>query len=521
MPDSSWKRVAGIDDLEDGTPIEVTVDEQEVAVCRVGDEILACGSSCPHYGGPLSEGFEHAGTLHCPWHNAAFDMRTGTAVRPPALDGVPVYQVRVEGEDVYIGGATEPVLEMPAGSDDRTFLIVGAGAAGNAAAETLRREGFAGRIVLATADSEPPYDRPMLSKQYIAGNATDDMLPLRSASFYERLQIDIRTNHAATELEPSALRVSFENGSAVHGDAILLATGGRPRRLELPGMDSPGCFVLRSVADARAITEGIRGANQVVLLGASFIAMECAASLTQRGIRVHVVAPEDVPLERVFGTHVGKRLMALHTDKGVSFHMGCTATEVLGDGKVSGVVLADGTRLEADAVIVGVGVEPVVDFLSGTGLVADGAIPVNERLEATAGAVFAAADIARYPDPRSGRPVRVEHWVAAEQQGRHAARSMLGHTEPFTAVPFFWSMQFGTPIKYVGYADEFDEMGYRGDLESGAFLSGYFWKDSLLAAASIGMGRDIAAIGRLLSQRRTVSRDQFLSPELDLAELLD
>ncbi len=521
MAGSSWKKIAGLADLEDGKPIEVTVDDQEVAVCRVGDEILACGSSCPHYGGPLAEGFEHAGTLHCPWHNAAFDMRTGKAVRPPALDDVPVYQVRVEGEDVYIGGATEPKLEMPAGSDGRTFLIVGGGAAGNAAAETLRREGFAGHIVVATADSEAPYDRPMLSKQYIAGNATEDMLPLRDASFYERLQIDVRTNLAATSLDLTSRRVSFGDGTVLQGDAVLLATGGRPRRLDLPGMDTTGTFVLRSVADARAITKGVRTANQVVLLGASFIAMECAAGLTERGVQVHVVAPEDVPLERVFGNQVGKRMMALHTDKGVSFHMGCTAEEVLGEGQVSGVVLADGTRLEADAVILGVGVEPVVDYLTATDLVVDGAVPVNERLETSASGVFAAGDIARYPDPRSGRLSRVEHWVAAQQQGRHAASSMLGRTDPFAAVPFFWSMQFGTPIKYVGYADEFDEVAYRGDVDSGAFLSGYFWKGTLLAAASIGMGRDIAAIGRLLSQQRSVSREQLVAPELDLEELLD
>lgn len=521
MADSSWKKIAGLGDLEDGKPIEVTVDGQEVALCRVGDEILACGSSCPHYGGPLSEGFQHEGVLHCPWHNAAFDMRTGKLVRPPALDEVPVYEVRVDGDDVYIGGATEPVLDMPAGSDDRTFLIVGAGAAGSAAAETLRREGFAGRIVLATADSEPPYDRPMLSKQYVAGNATDDMLPLRDPSFYERLQIEVRTNRPVTELEPESRRVTFQDDSVLHGDAVLLATGGRPRRLDLPGMDTPGCFVLRSIADARAITEGVRAANQVVLLGASFIAMECAASLTERGIQVHIVAPEDVPLERVFGNQVGKRMMALHTEKGVRFHMGCTAEEVLGEGTVSGVVLADGTRLEADAVIVGVGIDPVVDYLSDTDLVTDGGVPVNERMETAAPRVYAAGDIARYPDSRTGRPVRVEHWVAAQQQGRHAARCMLGHTEAFAAVPFFWSMQFGTPIKYVGHAEEFDEVKYRGDVDSGAFLSGYFWKGSLLAAASIGMGRDIAVIGRLLTQGQRVGLDEFSSPELDLAELLD
>jgi NADPH-dependent 2,4-dienoyl-CoA reductase/sulfur reductase-like enzyme/nitrite reductase/ring-hydroxylating ferredoxin subunit len=521
MPGSSWKKVATLADLTDGIPIEVTVDEQEVAVCRVGDEILACGSSCPHYGGPLSEGFQHEGTLHCPWHNAAFDMRTGRLSRPPALDDVPVYQVRVEGDDVYIGGATEPVLDMPAGTDERTFLIVGGGAGGNAAAETLRREGFAGRIILATADSEPPYDRPMLSKQYIGGDATDDMLPLRDSAFYDRLQIDVRTHQEATELDPAARRVAFRDGTVLHGDAVLLATGGRPRRLDIPGMDTPGCYVLRSIADARAITEGVRAADQVVLLGASFIAMECAAGLTQRGMQVHVVAPEDAPLERVFGTQVGKRMMGLHTDKGVSFHMGCTAQEILGEGQVSGVVLSDGTRLEADAVIVGVGIDPAVDYLSGTNLVEDGAVPVNERLETITPGVFAAGDIARFPDPRSGRSIRVEHWVAALQQGTHAARSMLGRTEPFTAVPFFWSMQFGTPIKYVGYAEEFDEVRHKGDVASGSFLSGYFWKGSLLAAASIGMGADIAAIGRLLAQQRTIGLDRFSASELDLKGLLD
>ena len=408
---------------------------------------------------------------------------------------------------------------MPEGEDDRTFLIVGAGAAGNSAAETLRREGFAGRIVMVTGEAHGPYDRTMLSKDLLSGEAPAKWLPLRGQKFYDRLNIEVRPEKLVTAVDPSRRSVTFADGTTMKADRILLATGGTPRTLDLPGADKPGCFRLRSRKDAEAILAAVEQAKTVVVVGASFIGLEVACSLRTREIDVHVVAPEAVPLAAVFGEQIGRRIKKTHEENGVTFHLGQTVKEFAGQDRVREVLLEDGSRLKTDCVIIGVGIRPAVEFLEASGLVKDGAVPVNGRLETAAKGLFAAGDIALVPDGRSGELRRVEHWVEAGRQGMHAARCMLGAKDSYREVPFFWSKQYGSSLRFIGHAPKFDQVAFRGDVSDKTFLAGFYADGTLRAAASVGWARELIRLGQMLEAGKSVSPDQLEDPSFDLLGL--
>ncbi|MFB0546165.1 MAG: FAD-dependent oxidoreductase [Anaerolineae bacterium] len=520
MAENQWRKVMEEKDLKEGVPVSAKADGDNVLLVRLRDRICACGSKCTHYGGPLSDGLLSDHIITCPWHNARFDVTTGKMVAAPALNDLARYAVKVENGQVYVGRAERPRFPKPSGEDRRTFLIVAAGAAGNAAAETLRREGFAGRILLITAEAEGPYDRPNLSKDFLAGKARPEWIPLRSEQFYAEQRIELLTNRRVTALDPGDRSVTFANGERLNFDRLLLATGGFPRRLTIPGTDLEGCFLLRSLADAEAIVAAVQEAERALVVGASFIGMEVAASLTERGLEVHVVAPGQVPMMRVFGERVGRRLQRLHEEKGVLFHLGNTPKEILGQKRVQAVVLSDESRIATDVVVAGIGIIPAVDYLQNTGLLHNGAVPVDGRLQTKARGIFAAGDIAIVPDRRTGEARRVEHWVVAERQGQHAARAMLGSDAPYDEVPFFWTKQYDASLKYVGFARNYDRIAYRGDVEEGTFLAGYYQNGVLKAAATLGRSREIIALGEILKAGIMISPDQFQDEGTDLFEFL-
>ncbi|KPK63117.1 MAG: hypothetical protein AMK73_05395 [Planctomycetes bacterium SM23_32] len=520
MPEEQWTKVADEDELAEGKPISVEVGDDQIMLVRVNGRIHACGDKCTHYGGPLSKGLLVGETVTCPWHTARFDVTTGDVQAPPALTGVGCCPVKVEEGSVYVGEVRKPKAPTVKGADDRTFAIVGAGGAGNAAAITLREEGFAGRIVMITAEPHRPYDRPTLSKELMSGEASVKSLPLHSEKFYERRRIELLTNALVTGLDADARKVILQDGREIAFDRALLATGGVPRRLDIPGAELPSFFVLRSRDDAQAIVSAVQEAERAVVLGAGFIGMEAAASLTERGLQVHVVAPEDVPMVRVFGRRVGGWVRGLHEEHGVEFHMGTTAREVRGDGGVEEIVLEDGTSLPADVVIAGIGIRPAVSYLEGSGLLQDGAVPVDGKLCTRADGIYAAGDIAVVPDARTGKACRVEHWVVAERQGCHAARAMLGSEEPYDEVPFFWTLQFHNSLKYIGHAGDADDVVFRGSLPDGKFLAGYYEGEQLRAIAAAGPARAALAVSELLRARRNVSREQFADASVDLVRLL-
>jgi 3-phenylpropionate/trans-cinnamate dioxygenase ferredoxin reductase subunit len=474
--------------LTDGAPLLGHVGEQAALLVRLGPDVLAVGATCTHYSGPLADGIVVNDTIRCPWHHACFSLRTGMALRPPALNVLPCWRVEQRDGRAYVREAlpATPHAALAAPGLPQSVVIIGGGAAGNAAAETLRREGYAGPVTLLSADEASPCDRPNLSKDYLAGTAAEEWIPLRPLDFYAEQKIDLCLGTKAVAIGPAAPEVFLSDGSRLAYGALLLATGAEPIPLAVPGAGLPHVHMLRTLRDSRALIAAAGSARQAVVVGASFIALEVAASLRARNIAVRVVAPEARPMERTMGPAIGDMVRAIHEQHGVAFHLGATVTAIA----EAGVTLSTGERLAADLVVVGIGVRPAIELAQRAGLATDRGVRVDEYLQTSVPNVFAAGDIARWPDPRTGVPIRAEHWVVAERQGQVAARNMLGRRERFDAVPFFWSQHYDTTIAYVGHAEHWDRVGIDGD-PSRRDCTATFWNEGKRrAVATIGRDRD-------------------------------
>jgi NADPH-dependent 2,4-dienoyl-CoA reductase/sulfur reductase-like enzyme/nitrite reductase/ring-hydroxylating ferredoxin subunit len=459
------------------------IGDQDVLLVRAGPEIFAIDAHCSHYHGPLADGLVVGASIRCPWHHACFDLRSGEATRAPALNPLAVWQVDTEGDRIFVRQKREQPKPRGKASADAPgrVVIVGGGAAGFAAAEMLRRQKFQGSIVMLSSDTAPPVDRPNLSKDYLAGSAPEDWLPLRPDDFYAEANVDLRLEAEVASIDVKARNVVIAGGGTVPWDRLLLATGAEPVRLPISGADQPHVHTLRSLGDCRAIIDSANGARRAIVIGASFIGLETAAALRARDIEVHVVAPEQRPMERVLGPGMGDFVRALHEEHGVIFHLGDTVVAI--DGKRA--TLKSGGVLEADLVVVGVGVRPRLALAEQAGLALDRGVVVNAYLETSLPGIYAAGDIARWPDPHSKENIRVEHWVVAERQGQTAARNMLGARETFDAVPFFWSQHYDVPINYVGHAEKWDEIAIDGDIAGKDCLLKYKSGGRVLAVASI------------------------------------
>jgi NADPH-dependent 2,4-dienoyl-CoA reductase/sulfur reductase-like enzyme/nitrite reductase/ring-hydroxylating ferredoxin subunit len=476
--------------LADGGKLVGHVDDERVLLVRRGAEVFAVGAECTHYHGPLVDGLVVDDTVRCPWHHACFDLRTGEALRAPALSPLACWAVEQRDGKVFVGArrarTTPPASGKGATGVPASVVIVGGGAAGFAAAERLRREGYEAPIVMLSDDDAPPVDRPNLSKDFLAGAAPEEWVPLRPASFYSKHAIDLRLGAEAVGIDVRSREVALADGSRVAYDRLLLATGAEPVRLSIPGADQPHVRTLRSLRDCREIIARALGARRVVVMGASFIGLEVAASLRARNLEVHVVAPGERPMEKVLGPELGNFVRALHEEHGVIFHLGQTASAI--DGR--NVRLTGGDVLEADLVVAGIGVRPRVALAERAGLAVDRGVLVDEYLETSVPGVFAAGDIARWPDPFTGERIRVEHWVVAQRQGQTAAANMLGQRERFAAIPFFWSQHYDVPINYVGHAERWDELAIDGDIAAKDCLVRFERAGRTLAVASIF--RDLA-----------------------------
>ncbi|HVZ77594.1 MAG TPA: FAD-dependent oxidoreductase, partial [Gemmatimonadaceae bacterium] len=430
------------------------VEGQAVLLTRIDGVCHAVGATCTHYGAPLVEGLVADGAVRCPWHHACFSLRTGETLRAPALFDLPRWRVEERDGLVFV---REPITEsLPRRTPARrpeSVVIVGAGAAGNAAAETLRREGYDGPITMVDPDPSAPVDRPNLSKDYLAGTAQPEWIPLHDEQFYHGQRITL-VRARVTRIDADTHTATLDNGQLLPWGALILATGADPVRLAVPNAGTP-VYVLRTLADSNAIIAAATapGASRVVVVGASFIGLEVAASLRARGLAVHVVAPEARPLERVMGPAIGDFIRSLHEEHGVTFHLGHTVREL----GVRSATLDDDTTIAADFVVAGIGVRPAVSLASWAKLDVSGGVVVDEYLETNVPGIFAAGDIARWPDRHTGSPIRVEHWVLAERQGQVAARNVLGAQQRFDAVPFFWSQHYDVTIAYVGHAERWDQ----------------------------------------------------------------
>ena len=475
------------DSLPDGGAFAGHVGDDEIVVVRRGDRVFAIGAHCTHYHGPLAEGLVVADTIRCPLHHACFDLATGEALRAPALDSVACWRVERKGDTVFVREKLPAVVKTaPAGSrHPSSIVIVGGGAAGLAATDMLRREGYSGPIAMISADADPPVDRPNLSKDYLAGEAQPDWIPLWPEDLYREKRVDLVLGAHATSIDVAGRRVRLQDGTSREFGALLVAPGATPVQLPIPGADTADVRYLRSFTDSRAIVERASAAKHALVVGASFIGLEVAASLRTRGIAVDVVAPETRPLERVMGSEIGRFVQRLHEAHGVTFHLGETVKSIA-DGRVT---LSGGTTIDADLVVVGAGVKPSLAIAEDSGLAIDRGIAVNEYLETSAPGIFAAGDVARWPDPHTGSKIRVEHWVVAERQGQVAARNMLGRRERFDAVPFFWSQHYDIAIKYIGHAERWDSVQIEGSLDARDCAVSYMLGGRKLALVTISRDR--------------------------------
>ncbi|HEX6222176.1 MAG TPA: FAD-dependent oxidoreductase [Acidimicrobiia bacterium] len=486
--------LSGPDLAEEGLPLEALdaetpsvghFDGKPVVLVQTQDGPRAVGSTCTHYGGPLGDGFCVAGEIRCPWHHAAFDLDTGEALGAPALDPIPTYDISVREGRIYVTGPTEKTAAAVPAPPERpdSVVIVGSGAAGAAAAEKLRAHGYEGPISL--VGQEPPIDRPNVSKDYLAGTAPEEWMPLRSPEFYSDAGINLITGRRVDSINRDTRTVLMADGEELSYDALLLATGAEPRRLPVTGADLPHVHYLRTLDDSKAIIAALNTARRAVVVGAGFIGLEVAASLRHRDVDVTVVAPEEIPLAHLIGETLGRFVADLHRERGVDLRLG---VRVNGFGH-DHVELDDGTSLPADLVVVGIGVLPRTELAGAAGLIVDHGIVVDDRLRTSDPNIWAAGDVARYPGP-DGNPIRIEHWVLAERHGQSVARNILGHDVAFTEPPFFWSQHYDVPINVTGHLDGWDEEVIVGDPHQRDVMVGYRKAGQITAVASIYRDRD-------------------------------
>ena len=516
------KAVAHINDLRDGEMKEVSIGDTDLLLSRIDGTYYAMQGHCSHYGASLAQGALSGTRVICPWHHACFDVTTGQHLEAPGLDGLPTYEVTIEGDQVMVQVPDQkqetvaPAMVTQASSDEHT-VIVGGGPAAIQAVQAMRAAKYPGKITLITAEDEVPYDRTALSKKFLQDAASPDELPLRPTSFYEGHAIQLLTGKKVSQLNADSKTIRLEDGDTLSYDQVLVCTGSKPKKLPAPGADFPNVYTLRSFRDSQTLKEAAQKAKQVVIVGASFIGMECAASLQKLGCTVTVVSPDQYPFADKWGERVGKMIKSLHEAEGVVFKGGCQVERIEGNEQAERVVLDTGETLPADGVLVGIGVQPVTDFVVGLDKAEDGGIAVDTKLHAGKD-VYVAGDIARFQ--YQGNPVRIEHWRLASQQGTSAGRTMAGQQVAFDKVPFFWTAQQGNNIRYVGFVKEYDEIIYQGKVEEQEFIAFYLKDGQIRAALGMNKDADLAAIEHLMQEDRMPEPSAIRDSKVDWQQAL-
>lgn len=494
------------DGLGESVPLLCHFDGEAVVLVRQGEQVFATGAVCTHYSGPLAEGLVVGETIRCPLHHARFNLRTGEAEGAPALNPISCFNVRRQDGRVMIDGRKEVDFRVDCPLNPSSVVIVGAGAAGAACADKLRAKGYAGPVTLAGDEEPGPVDRPNLSKDFLAGTANEDWIPLRTREYYESIQVELITDDPVVRIDPADHHVSLRGGQRLSYGALLLATGAEPRTLSIEGAELPHVFRLRTLADSKAIIAKAQNARTCAVIGGGFIGLEAAASLRQRGLKVSVIGQESIPLGKVLGEELGRFVQKLHEQHGVRFFLNATPRAIRKDR----VEMGDGQSVEADLVILGVGVSPRTSLAEAAGLKVDNGVIVDEMLRASAADVFAAGDMARYPEPVSGEAARIEHWVVAERQGQAVARSMLGIGGAYREAPFFWSQHYDVTISYVGHAASWESCEIKGDLEKHDACAIYRRQGRTIAVATIGRDRVKLRVEAAMEQGDTAAVESVL-----------
>ena len=507
LPDSRVDLSAGVAvaSVSDGSSFAGRVGDDDVLLVRSGDSMFAVAPLCTHYSAPLADGLIVGETVRCPRHHACFSLRSGEALRAPALDALACWRVERAGDTVFVrerlpAPARSERFKVAPGAGPDSVLIIGGGAAGLAAAEMLRRAGYERPVTIVSADDSPPTDRPNLSKDFLAGTAEEEWIPLRADEFYTERKIQLLLNARVDAIDVEHRSVHLSDGREFGYGALLMATGADPIHLQIEGAASSQVHYLRSFADSRSIIASLGEKRHAIVVGASFIGLEVAASLRERGLEVHVVGLEKIPMERVLGPELGRFVQALHEAHGVRFHLGASIARIEGDGEGKSAILSDGTRVPAGIVVIGAGVRPALSLAERAGLALERGVVVDRYLETSVPGIFAAGDIARWPDTHSGANIRVEHWVVAESQGQAAALNMLGAQQPFDAVPFFWSQHYNVTLNYAGHAEAWDTIEIDGSLEAHDATVRY--RLGGRTAAVVTIGRDRASLSAELEMER-------------------
>lgn len=495
-----------LDKLIENEPFLGHYEGEAVILVRQGDHVLAMAGTCSHYGGPLAEGLLVGDTIRCPWHHARFNIHTGEAEGAPALNPLSCFNLRRQGNTVAITGKMEADFHVPCPQSPSSVVIIGAGAAGAACADMLRAKGYAGPVTLVADEQPSPVDRPNLSKDYLAGSAPEEWIPLRTPDYYQSIQVDFVAGNPAIRIRPDEHEVSLRDGRTLAYGALLLATGAEPRSLPIRGSNLPHVLRLRTLADSNAIIAKAQQARNCVVIGSSFIGLEVAASLRSRGREVTVISQDSIPLGNILGKELGRFVQRLHEKHGVRFLLGANPQAIL-DNRIE---IDQGRSVDADLVVFGVGVSPRTSLADDAGIKVDNGVVVDEMLRTSASDVFAAGDIARYPEPISGEQARIEHWVVAERHGQSVARSMLGIGGPFRQTPFFWSQHYDVQISYVGHASKWDGCQIEGDLDKSNACAVYRRTDRIIAVATIGRDRLSLQVEAAMEAGKTADLDSLL-----------
>ncbi|KQR22983.1 FAD-dependent oxidoreductase [Deinococcus sp. Leaf326] len=507
-------------DVPDGGMASFPHGERKILFVRDGDELRAFDAKCPHAGADLGQGLRCGARVVCPWHHATFDAGDGHLLEPPALNGLKRYALTRDGDTWEVGEEAEEPARPPQGSADGHTVIVGGGAAGFMVAQSLRAGGYTGDLTMVTQEERAPYDRTALSKAYLSGKKKPETLPLGGADWAQKNSVTLREGVRAEKLDHAARTLHLASGEALTYDRVVVATGANPKPLKVPGADLPGVYPLRSLADAQALRAAAQGAR-VVVVGSSFIGLEAASSLVGEGgaQSVAVVGQDAEVLSRALTPRVGRAIRRLHEDKGVHFVLNAEVERLEGGEQVEAVTLKGGERLDADLVLLGIGVSPNTDLLADW-RGEKGGVEVDAALR-LAPDLYAPGDIAAAPTVLG--QMRVEHWRVALQHGLVAAQAILdapGAAPMDARVPFFWTQQYGKSLRYVGHADSLNETHVWGDPEALNFIEFAFAGDHAVAASGMGRDRDLIAFEELLRLGRAPSAAEIRAGEFSLPERL-
>jgi len=489
----------------------------KVLVSKYEGKLSAVSSKCTHYGAPLNTGAYKDGKVRCPWHGACFSTVTGDIEDYPGLDSLQKYEIFVKDGDVVVKGTEETLSQSKRvkcmtfdGNSEETTLIIGGGGAAIVCAETLRQQGYAGLIIMATKEHHVPYDRPKLSKML---NSEASKLYLRSKEFFEENNITLATNKEVVELDSSSNRVKYKDGSEQQYSQLFIATGGRPRLLNVPGHGLKNIFYLRSPEDGNQIHNESQGKN-VVILGTGFIGMEIASYLASKANSVTVIGSgrTKVPFERNLGSKIGAMFMKLHEEKGVKLNLSESLKEIHGkDGSVTGVKLSNGTELPADVIIAGIGVTPCTEFAKDSGLSINkqGNIVVDKYMRTNIKNIYAGGDIVSFPYCYDNdKLINIGHWQLAAAHGRCAAMNMGGKVTPVRTVPFFWTQQYGKSLRFAGFCNDYDEILYEGNVEEMKFAAYYCRNGKVYSMACMNMGAKASEMAFVIESGENMTAQQ-------------